>query len=550
MALIDSFCPTAVYEVGAFFGAVATFFIGDRLGRLKMIFIGAVLMIIGTIISTTSFGQQNPVCWCVEDPSCPFDVTSCDSEYHWGFGQFIISRVVSGIGTGMLTATIPSWMAECSKAHNRGFLICIEASTVAVGTMIAYWVNYGCSKVDYPEVSLTPKEDFPGNPSIDPSFSWRFPIALQSLFALLVIWGVFVMPQSPRWLLSHGYDEEGLKVVAALAGVPIDHPAALEQRRMILESVNASLMQKSSMKDLLKGGKKQNLRRMIIGASTQVHQQLGGCNAVIYYATILFEDQISLDRELSLILGGVLSVVYALFALTSFLTVERVGRRPLFLIGTAGQAVAMYITWACLLAAQYQDTDDQRAQVAKGGAFGLYFFIAFFGATLLPLPWLYPAELNAQAVRTQANAVSTMCNWLFNFLVVQVLPTMTTSINSWTFFLFAIENTIAFPLIWIFYPETTQRSLTDIDLIFARAHLQNRRPTLVAEEMPPLTANQQQAMLDKYDINGPEDEEHGGVGRDNVDLTIPEDRPPVTDEKHVHSANSTRVPSEQESPRH
>jgi MFS family permease len=116
-----------------------------------------------------------------------------------------------------------------------------------------------------------------------------------------------------------------------------------------------------------------------------------------------------------------LAIVYALFALLSFVIVERVGRRPLFLIGTAGQAVAMFITWACLLAGG--------KQAAKGAAFGLYFFIAFFGATLLPLPWLYPAELNAQAVRTQANAVSTMANWLFNFLVVQVLPTMSESIR-------------------------------------------------------------------------------------------------------------------------
>jgi hypothetical protein len=157
---------------------------------------------------------------------------------------------------------------------------------------------------------------------------------------------------------------------------------------------------------------------------------------------------------------------------------------------------------------------------------------------------LYPAELNAQSVRTQANAVSTMCNWLFNFLVVQVLPTMSesqrfrtpayfmstdayaplllaASIGSWTFFLFAIENTIAFPLIWLFYPETGGRELTEIDIIFARAHLANRRPTLIAEEMPQLTAHQQEVLLEKYDINGPEDTESGAVTRENVDLDIP-----------------------------
>ncbi len=105
-----------MYEVGAFFGAMTTFFIGERLGRRKMMFIGATIMIIGTIIQITAIGGP-------------------DSKTN-GFAQFITGRIITGIGNGMNTATIPSWVAECSKAHNRGFLVCIEASTVAVGTAI------------------------------------------------------------------------------------------------------------------------------------------------------------------------------------------------------------------------------------------------------------------------------------------------------------------------------------------------------------------------------------------------------------------------------
>jgi hypothetical protein len=138
-----------------------------------------------------------------------------------------------------------------------------------------------------------------------------------------------------------------------------------------------------------------------------------------------------------------------MFALTSFFLVERVGRRKLFLIGTIGQAVAMFITFGCLL--------PGTAQAGKGAAFGLYLFIAFFGATWLPLPWLYPAELNSMAVRTEANAISTMTNWLSNFLVVQVLPTMTASIGAYTFLLFALANIVFLPFIYFFYPETSGR---------------------------------------------------------------------------------------------
>lgn len=406
---------TACYEVGCFFGALFAYFVGDRFGRRKMMLIGGWVMIIGTIITVASFGPGDPPRGNVG-----------------GFVQFIIGRVITGLGNGANTATIPSWVAESSKAHNRGFLICIEASTVAVGTVIAYWIDFGLSYVDQGGVS------------------WRFPIAFQIFFAMILIGGVMVLPESPRWLMAKTRDEEGQKVVAALAGVAYDDPIAIAEKNKISDALAAMASQRAARKsDILKGGKNQHMQRALVGASTQLFQQIGGCNAVIYYSTILFEDSIGMTGRLPLIMGGVLSVVYAAFALTSFLLVEKVGRRRLFLIGTFGQGTAMFITFACL-----QAGGDENA---KGAAVGLFIFIAFFGATWLPLPWLYPAELNSMAVRTEANAISTMTNWLSNFLVVQVLPTMTASIGAFTFLLFAIANMIFLPFIYFFYPETSGR---------------------------------------------------------------------------------------------
>jgi hypothetical protein len=128
-------------------------------------------------------------------------------------------------------------------------------------------------------------------------------------------------------------------------------------------------------------------------------------------------------------------------------------------------------------------------------------------------------------------------------LIWVVFTATAASIGSWTFFLFAIENTIAFPLIWLFYPETGGRELTEIDLIFARAHLANRRPTLIADEMPQLTAYQQETLMEKYDIHGPEGIEEGGVNRENVDLDIPPTQPP----KGQHGSDTaTQVGSDEE----
>jgi hypothetical protein len=230
---------------------------------------------------------------------------------------------------------------------------------------------------------------------------------------------------------------------------------------------------------------------------------------------LLFQNQIGLEHRLSLILGGVLSIVYMIFALLSFVLVEKVGRRKLFFIGTWGQAISMFITWGCLL-------PKNNANAAKGAAFGLYLFISFFGATWLPLPWLYPAELNSMPVRTQANAVSTMTNWLSNFLVVQVLPTMTASIQGWTFFLFAIANLIFLPFIYFFYPETGGRTLEELDVMYAHAYITNDRVTKVAKTLPKLNEAQVQVMTDRYDIHG----ESSHDIESSVDTSIPPENSP------------------------
>jgi len=98
-------------------------------------------------------------------------------------------------------------------------------------------------------------------------------------------------------------------------------------------------------------------------------------------------------------------IVYAIFATTSWFIIERVGRRKLFLAGSLGQSLSMVLVFACLI--------PQTTSASKGAAVGLFTYIAFFGATWLPLPWLYPAEINPIKTRAKANAVSTISNWLW-----------------------------------------------------------------------------------------------------------------------------------------
>ncbi|KAJ7586975.1 general substrate transporter, partial [Mycena floridula] len=426
---------TAIYEIGCLTGALFALLFGNKLGRRKNIIIGASFVIIGTIIQITVIPG------------------------HKAGYQFVIGRIVTGFGNGLNTATVPSWQAECSKANNRGLHICIEASTIAFGTVLAYWIDFGLSFVDS-------------------SLSWRLPIGLQMLFAVVLVLGIMRLPESPRYLLSTGQDYEGQCVLAALAADTLDSETTLQSKRVIMEALE-SLKGDLQIRDVLTSGPSQHLRRTLIGASSQLFQQIGGCNAVIYFAPVIFETYIGLPRQLALILGGVNATVYALSAFFSYPMIERLGRRKMFLWGTVGQAGAMFLAMACLI--PYNVMGDKENHATYGAVVGLFLFLMAFGCTWLELPWLLPAEINPNAIRTNANALSTMTNWSWNFAVVMWTPPM---LDHWggfgTFLFFGIINLTFLP----------GRTLEEIDIIFAKGYKTTEWYVKVANELPKLSVTE------------------------------------------------------------
>lgn len=237
------------------------------------------------------------------------------------------------------------------------------------------------------------------------------------------------------------------------------------------------------------GGRSQHLRRMLVGSSSQIFQQLSGCNAVIYYLPVLLKD-IGQSDDMSLIIGGVNMIVYAIFATFSWFFIEKIGRRKLFLGGAFVQCIAMVITFACLIPG-----DDE---TAKGAVVGLFLYMAAFGAAWLPLPWLYPAELSPIKTRAKANAVSTCSNWLFNFAVVMWTPPMIASISWGTYLFFAALNGLFIPIVWFFYPETAGRSLEEIDIIFAKGYTENINYVTASHQLPKLSDEEIEAKANEY----------------------------------------------------
>ncbi|KAJ6115386.1 Sugar transporter STL1 [Penicillium sp. IBT 16267x] len=461
---------TAVYEAGCLFGAMFALFTADRLGRRLMVIAGATIMIIGVIIQVTAFVDHIPLL------------------------QFMFGRVITGVGNGMNTSTIPTYQAECSRTSNRGLLICIEGGIIAIGTAIAYWIDFGASYGP-------------------PGLTWRFPIAFQIVFGMVIVVGMWFLPDSPRYLISRGKVHEGEYALAALAGCEIEDPETQLQKQLVIESIEAAgVAEGAGYRDLLTGGRTQHFRRMLIGSSSQIAQQLSGCNAVIYYLPVLMQNSLNMDTFMSEILSGVNMIIYAIFATFSWFFIEKIGRRKLFIGGMTGQMVSMIIVFSCLI--------PGTTGPAKGAVFGLFLYMAFFGAAMLPLPWLYPAEISPIRTRAKANAVSTCSNWLFNFTVVMITPVMIAHIGWGTYLFFAAWNAVFIPVMYFFYPETAGRSLEEIDIIFAKGYCEKISYVKAARELPRLTDEEVEVKALEYgfgDLGHPEDVEKGNPNSTSSD---------------------------------
>lgn len=217
----------SIYEIGCMCGALSTLYFGDKLGRRKMIFYGALIMTIGAVLQCTSYGLP----------------------------QFIVGRIVTGVGNGLITSTVPMWQSECAKPEVRGKLVMVEGALITGGIMISYWVDYGMSFV---------KSDA----------NWRFPVAFQIVFAIGLFSLVLKLPESPRWLIKKGYIDEAHKVFAALDGVDIESPLVKYQIDEIMSSLEVEVSHSAPLKKVFTYGKEKHFHRTSLAFWIQCFQQM------------------------------------------------------------------------------------------------------------------------------------------------------------------------------------------------------------------------------------------------------------------------------------
>ncbi|KAI0347352.1 general substrate transporter [Trametopsis cervina] len=432
-ATLQSFV-VAIYEIGCLVGALSNLWLGDRIGRRKTIVLGGSIMIVGAILQATSFS----------------------------YAQLVVARIVTGLGNGLNTSTVPSYHAECSPASTRGSFIMLEGSLITFGIMVSYWIDFAL---------------FWAKGS---SAQWRVPIALQIVFAIIMIVGIFFLPESPRWLANRGRNIEALAVICALEDKPHTDPHVQQTFLGIKEAVaiESKSNGRSPLRDIFTGGPTQNFRRATLGVVIQCFQQITGINLITYYATLLFE-RLGLGDVDSRIIAACNGTEYFLASLVAIFLIDRAGRRKLMLFGSVGQTITM------ILLAILGSIDNSATQIVSSVL--LFVFNSFFAVGWLGMTWLYPAEIVGLRIRAPANAFSTASNWIFNFMVVMVTGPSFNNISWRTYIVFAALNAFIIPIVYLFFPETAGRSLEDMDVVFALAHREGVSPVQVSlrKDVPP-----------------------------------------------------------------
>ncbi|RDW77152.1 hypothetical protein BP6252_05205 [Coleophoma cylindrospora] len=404
----------SIYDIGCAVGCLFTFFFGERFGRRNMILAGGTTMIIGTIL----LGSSTTL------------------------AQLLVGRIVTGVGNGFNSSTIPMYQSELCRPANRGILLSMQGTITIVGLCIAYWLDFGLSFVTGP-------------------VQWRLPISFQAFFAICLVLQMLSLPETPRYLIEKGRNAEAAEILARLIGgdTTFDSEEVVFQRRQIETSLELeSAGDPFRYSELLRGGKIGNFRRVCLCCAVNLMQQFTGSNMINYYAPTVYANAMGLSRILSLILGGCTSLTYLAASFIPLRTVERFGRRNLLIFSAAGLCL-------CFSMAAILLSIGSRPTAYAATAF-VFVFQIFLGIGWLPIPWFYPSEVTTTRIRSRGQALGAFTNWMCVFTVVQITPIAIDSIGWQTFIIFAVFCALWCPIVYCFFPETSQLDLEDVDHLF------------------------------------------------------------------------------------
>jgi sugar porter (SP) family MFS transporter len=386
--------------LGAFLGALFSGRMADHFGRRKTIITVALLFALGSL------------------------GTALAPNVTW----LIIGRIIVGIAIGVSSYNAPLYIAEIAPPSIRGALVSLNQLAITFGIVVSYLVDYYYADGGH----------------------WRMMFGLAVLPAVVLIIGMFFLPETPRWLVSKGRDAEA---VATLKRIRV--PEEVEPELAMIKSTFQSET-KGVWKSLAQGWVKSAL---VIGIGLAFFQQVTGINTIIYYAPTIFEFSGFKSADAALLATIGVGVVNMLMTVVALRLLDKWGRRPLLFTGLIGMIVSLI---ALTVAFALPNLSDSLHWITVAS---LMVYVASFAISLGPIFWLMISEIYPLDIRGVAMGISTMANWGFNWLVALTFLTLVNTIGiSSSFGLYAILGILALIFCYLKVPETKGKSLEEIEM--------------------------------------------------------------------------------------
>lgn len=369
-----------------------------------------------------------------------FLVSAVGTALAWDFTSFIVFRIIGGLGVGAASMTSPLYIAEISPRRMRGGLVAVNQLAIVVGILGVYFVNY----------AIAAGADEAWNAAI----GWRWMLASGAAPALLFCLLLFVVPESPRWLTQAGRESQALDILTRIGG-------AVHARTELDEIRDALRQEEGTWGELLKPGLRAAL---LIGVVVAVFQQASGITVVCYYAPEIFK-QMGAHTASALGQTVIMGVVNLLATVAAIVTVDRLGRKPLLLLGTLGMGLALLAL----------GTAFYLQRPGLGALVSVLVFIASFACSVGPVTWVLLAEIFPTRVRGRAMGVATIALWIAAFAVSQTFPSLDNHPalvarfhHAFSFWLYGSFCVLSFLFMAFFVPETKGKSLEEIEYLWLR----------------------------------------------------------------------------------
>jgi SP family xylose:H+ symportor-like MFS transporter len=350
---------------------------------------------------------------------------------------FILYRIVGGVGVGLASMLAPLYIAEISPPSERGRMVTLQQIAIVFGITLVYFVNWAIASQ--------------GDESWVLSVGWRWMLASEAIPALLFLFLLFFVPDSPRWYVLKGRRDEALAVLRRIS----DNLTA----QTTLAEIDATLVERS--RPLFSFGGKV----LFIGIMLSVFQQFIGINAVLYYGPQMFQNA-GFSSNVAMLQTVVVGIALLVFTLVALVTVDRWGRKPLLILGGAIQAVSMFALGA-LFANHATNAWPLIAAVT---------YIAGFSLSWGPVTWVMLAEIFPNSIKGKAMAIAVAAQWIANLFISWSFKILdgSSALNAIAnhaiaYWIYGAMSVLAALFVWRLVPETKQHSLEAIEGFWKKA---------------------------------------------------------------------------------